>query len=73
MPTPPILPPTPPAPPSETPVVIEETPQIVSKPKRKIGKAVKAFGGLIMLVLLIGGIIVGRSIIQERNLVESDA
>ncbi len=44
------------------------------KPKRRLGKnAKKIVGGMLVLALLVGGVVVGRNVVQERQVVESEA
>jgi len=63
-------PPTPPG--DDKPIPTEEVK--MSKPKRRLGKnAKKIVGGVIMLALLVGGVVVGRNMIEERQVVESEA
>ena len=64
----------PPAPPAsdDKPIPTEEPK--TKKPKRRLGKnAKKIVGGVLMLALLVGGVVVGRNVVEERQVVESEA
>jgi len=75
-PPPPSIPSTPPPPPTppadDKPIPTEEVK--IKKPKRKLGKnAKKIVGGVLVVALLVGGVVVGRNVMQERQVVESEA
>jgi hypothetical protein len=68
---PPAPPVTPPSDDSQ-PIPTEEVK--IKKPKRRLGKnAKKIVGGVLVLALLVGGVVVGRNVMQERQVVESEA
>ena len=65
--------PPPTTPPSDDkPIPTEEVK--IEKPKRRLGKnAKKIVGGVLVLALLVGGVVVGRNVVKERQVVESEA
>lgn len=76
-PTPPVNPPTPLTPPPSPlpqPEPESERSEEIKKPKsKKLGKAVKIVGGMLMLMLVVVGGITGTSMLQKRQSVESRA
>ena len=57
----------------EMPEVKKEESGSIKPPKRKIGKAVKVIGGVLMVALVVGGGLFGRNMLQEKQSVESQA